>query len=235
MASLKGIDISNNQGSTFSPSLVSCDFVIMKASQGTTFTDGLFETFYSEAGSKLKGAYHYAAGGNAESEAEYFFNIVKSHINDCILALDWEATDNAIFGTSSASSWISSWMNKVKELSGVTPFLYIQGSAIGQSTHTPKWIAAWLTGNRTTGSYPSDEEYESLRAKYGNAVLCQTDVGILNGWSGRLDMDAFYGTETDWKNYASGKETPDPGPSPTTKKKRKLFYIPNVYKNQYRM
>lgn len=234
--SLKGIDISNNQGSSFSPQLVNCDFVIMKASEGNYFTDGLMSQFWEQSGAKLKGLYHYSAGGDAEEEAQYFYNVISDKVGSSILALDWESTNNSVFGTSSASTWITTWMNKVKELTGVTPFLYIQGSAISQSTHTPKWIAAWLTGNRSTGDYPTDDEYASLRARYGNAILCQTDVGILNGWSSRLDMDAFYGTEDDWNEYAKGK-TPTPGPpTPTpTKKRRKLFYIPNVYKNQYRM
>jgi len=66
--SLNGIDISNYQAG-IDLSVVPCDFVIIKATQGTTYTSPSFSKQMSaaDAHGKLTGVYHYINGAGAEA------------------------------------------------------------------------------------------------------------------------------------------------------------------------
>ena len=72
--SMNGIDISNHQKG-LDVSKVPCDFVIMKATEGTTFVDKYCDGFYQQAkriGKKL-GVYHFASGkSSGTAEADFF-------------------------------------------------------------------------------------------------------------------------------------------------------------------
>lgn len=70
--SLNGIDIASYQKSLVPSKMTTADFIIVKATQGTTYTNPNFETHYKQAkaAGKLLGAYHYAAGGDAEEDEE---------------------------------------------------------------------------------------------------------------------------------------------------------------------
>ena len=88
---LKGTDIASYQ-SGMDCSKIEADFVIVKATQGTSYTNPYFAKHYSQAvaAGKLVGAYHYASGGDANAEADFFLRIVGHRAGDCVLCLDWE-------------------------------------------------------------------------------------------------------------------------------------------------
>ena len=58
------------------------DGVIVKATQGTSYVNPCCNNQWDLAGqlSKLRGLYHYAGGGNPESEAQYFINNIKNYV-----------------------------------------------------------------------------------------------------------------------------------------------------------
>ena len=70
---LNGIDISNWQ-SGINLAVVPCDFVVIKATEGTGYVNPDYERAYRQAktAGKCLGIYHYASGGNIQAEAEYF-------------------------------------------------------------------------------------------------------------------------------------------------------------------
>ena len=96
---MKGIDISNWQNG-INLSAVPCDFVIIKATQGTSYVSPDFRRQIEQALSlgKYVGVYHYIGGQGAKSEAEHFVKTVKPYLKRVLLCLDWEKEQNSKFG-----------------------------------------------------------------------------------------------------------------------------------------
>ena len=71
---MNGIDIS--RWNTVDLSKIECDFVIVKATQGTSFVSPTYKQQITQAESlgKLLGVYHYASSGGAVAEAEHFLD-----------------------------------------------------------------------------------------------------------------------------------------------------------------
>lgn len=90
---LNGIDISNHQKG-LNLKDITCDFVICKATEGTTFVDKYCDGFMQQAmklGKKV-GVYHFASGKTTgKAEADFFLKNVQGYIGKAILILDWEA------------------------------------------------------------------------------------------------------------------------------------------------
>ena len=74
---LNGIDISSWQ-SGINLAVVPCDFVVIKATEGTNYVNPDYERAYNQAkaSGKCLGVYHYANGGNIQAEADYFLSNV---------------------------------------------------------------------------------------------------------------------------------------------------------------
>lgn len=130
MADMRGIDVSGWQSPT-----VTCtadyDFAVVKATQGTGFTNGYMTSqarCVQQRGKSL-GFYHYAGGGNATAEADYFVNTVRPYIGRAILVLDWEGYQNAAWGN---SNWVRVFVNRVHARTGVWPLVYTSAAYLYQ-------------------------------------------------------------------------------------------------------
>lgn len=105
---LNGIDISNWQAG-IDLSAVPCDFVISKATEGCWYVSADCARQVEQALSlgKCVGVYHYANGGNAVSEADYFVNNCANWVGKVVWCLDWEQQGNGLAGSgASAQQWI---------------------------------------------------------------------------------------------------------------------------------
>lgn len=96
-SNIKGIDISNNNG-TVNFSAVSADsvkYVYVKATEGETFQDNYMDAFYNgckKYGLKV-GAYHFLVGTSSpEAQARSFFNKIKNYKWDLMPMLDVESS-----------------------------------------------------------------------------------------------------------------------------------------------
>ena len=120
---MNGIDISRWQKG-INLAAVPCDFVIVKATQGTGYVSPEFTKQITQAISlnKLVGIYHYAGGGGAIPEAEHFIDTVRPYIGKAILVLDWEGDQNPNFGN---PDYALAWLNYIKIQTGVLPFIYM--------------------------------------------------------------------------------------------------------------
>lgn len=130
MADMRGIDVSGWQSPT-----VTCtadyDFAVVKATQGTGFTNGYMTSqarCVQQRGKSL-GFYHYAGGGNATAEADYFVNAVRPYLGRAVLVLDWEGYQNAAWGD---SNWVRVFVNRVHERTGVWPLVYTSAAYLYQ-------------------------------------------------------------------------------------------------------
>ncbi|MET7479520.1 glycoside hydrolase family 25 protein [Streptomyces sp. NPDC005648] len=86
---IKGIDVSNFQSETYD--LTDVDFVIVKATQSTNYTNPRHAAQVTRArtNARVVGHYHFLVAGNIQAQAEYFVQHAAPKAGD-ILACDWE-------------------------------------------------------------------------------------------------------------------------------------------------
>ena len=217
---LNGIDIASYQaGLDFSK--VPCDFAIIKATQGTGYTNPDCVRAVEQAMSLGKGVgvYHYISGGNAVAEADFFINSILNWIGKVMICLDWEFDQNSAWGN---ESYLEQVINQVIARTGVPPMIYAPASRYNQVAEVAKrhncglWIAQYADMNPT--GYQNTPWNEGA---YTCAIRQYSGSGRLNGWNGDLDLDKFYGSLDDFrKYYGSSSSAPSKpstsGPSGTT-------------------
>jgi len=198
---MNGIDISGWQ-SGINLSIVSCDFVIIKATQGTNYVNPDFIRAYTQAKSagKCLGLYHYATGEDPILEAEYFLNNIKDYIGEAILCLDWESEQNSQFGTND-KVWCKTWLDYVANKTSSHPLLYISYNTMPKINDIgyELWVAQYANMNNTWYQITPWNE-----GAYKCAIRQYSSCGRLVGFNGPLDLNKFYGGKTEWNNYIKG-------------------------------
>ena len=209
---LDGIDISSYQ-SGIDLTVVPCDFVIIKATQGTGYVNPDCDRAYQQAkrAGKLRGTYHYVGGGNAVAEADYYANNIKGYLKDGLLAIDWEAEQNSAWGN---EAYLEQLVRRVIERTGVKPLIYSMASRYAQVAAVAKkldcglWIAEYADMNPT--GYQAHPWREGA---YAGAIRQYTSTGRLNGWGGNLDLNIAYMTRDQWAKYVNPGGKPAPAPA----------------------
>lgn len=170
--------------------------VIVKATQGTGYVNPMCNHQWELAGQlgKLRALYHYAGGGNPESEAQYFIKNIKNYVGQGILILDWESYQNASWGN---TSWALRFATEVHRLTGVWPLIYVQESALWQVANCAKYCGAWVA------------KYASMNWNswtLPNMSVSSGAFGVLTGWQftgGDMDRSIFYIDAAAWKKIAN--------------------------------
>lgn len=216
--SLKGIDIASYQAN-LDAGKVAGDFVIVKATEGTGYINPFCDKHYQQAkaaGKKL-GVYHFARNtqNSAEAEAKHFVDNIKGYIKQAIMVLDWED------GTGDVA-WAKAWLDKVHELTGVKPMIYMSESVV--NSHDWSSVVAgdyglWVAKYRDMAAdfnYDMSQAGTAPSVKYwkGYAMWQWTSSGRLDGYDGNLDCNEFYGDKGAWDKYAGGSAVPVPTPPP---------------------
>lgn len=172
------------------------DGVIVKATQGTSYVNPRCNHQWDLAGQlgKLRGLYHYAGGGNPESEAQYFINNIKNYVGQGILILDWESYQNASWGN---SSWALRFVTEVHRLTGVWPLIYVQESALWQVANCAQYCGVWVAkyASMTWNSWTLP-----------NMNVSSGAFSALTGWQftgGDMDRSIFYLTKEAWMKIAN--------------------------------
>lgn len=220
-AAMNGIDVSRWQ-SDINLYNVDADFVIVKATEGSGYTS---PTFKSQADATLNsgkklGLYHYMTYMTpADQQAEYFCNVVGDYIGDAILVLDFEST--AVNG---GSGFALEFLQRVEEITGVKPLVYTSQSVTRSLDWTNVvnngyglWVARYPLGYTNTG-YRNDLSYGPVGYWDTVAMFQYTSSGRIAGYSGNLDLDIFYGNESQWDAYATanGVVPPQENETPST-------------------
>lgn len=207
---MRGIDISKWQ-SGIDLSAVNADFVIVKATEGIGYVDKSCDGFFQKAlslGKKL-GFYHFARPTNDPvREADFFYNNCRGYFGKGIPILDWES------GNTSNVAWAKRWLDRVYQLSGVKPVIYMSESVVNANNWSAVaaadyglWVAKYRDNN-------PDYNYNMANAGSRPKVkwwpfYCMwqwTSSGRLNGYNGNLDCNVFYGDAATWDKYV-GKST----------------------------
>lgn len=210
--SMKGIDISNWQAG-IDLNALDYDFVMMKATQGTRYVSPDFARQYQQAkeAGKLLGIYHYASGGGAVSEADFFLETIQDCIGEAILVLDWESGDNDAWNQGPA--YAKQFLDRVYEKTTVRALMYMSKSVCEQydwsaiAQNHGLWVAQY--GDNTTIDYQEkpwtdENKYGAWR---GPIIFQYSSVGRLDGYEENLDLNIAYMDAVAWDKYA-GKYAP---------------------------
>lgn len=207
--SMNGIDVSGWQKG-INLSKVPADFVIIKATQGTSFINSDCDRAYQQAkaAGRLLGVYHYFSGGDPAKEAEHFVNNIKGYIGDAILVLDWEGEQNAKFSQGPAVA--KPFLDKVRDLTGVKPLIYMSKSVCRQHNWAAVakeyglWVAQYANNNTTGYQANPWTDAKGFGAWGAPAIFQYSSHGRLSGYNGNLDINIAYMDAAAWKAYAKG-------------------------------
>lgn len=216
---LYGIDIANYQASLVPSKMSTTDFIIVKATGGTGYKNECFKGHADatiKAG-KLLGCYHFAKDGYAATtavkEADAFIEAVKNYVGKATFWLDYEADALAAYDV----AWCKAWLDRVKSKTGITAGIYMSKgecrvndwSSVVNAGY-PLWVAQYA--NYETMGYEPDPWTDpyGCGAWKSPTIFQYTSMGSVKGYSGRLDLDIFYGTKSDWQKLAGIKATPTP-------------------------
>lgn len=172
--------------------------VIVKATQGTTYVNPKCNHQWDLAGQlgKLRGIYHYAGGGNPETEANFFINNIKNYVGKGILILDWEKRQNDSWGN---TSWCLRFVKEVHRLTGVYPLLYVQESAVWQVANCAALCGLW------GAKYP----YVTHGWTVPNMSFATGAYKVLTGWQftgSDMDRSIWYLDAAGWNRLAQPNE-----------------------------
>lgn len=186
---VKGIDVSNNNGS-IDWSKVKKDgyqFAYIKASEGTNFKDTLFGSNVEKAKKAgiHTGAYHFGrpsgSPDDGEEEAKLFISMMDKADTDLLPALDLEATK---LNTEQTAKWVDSFISYVKKQTGKDVIIYTglwfvdqyQGLSEKLSKY-PLWVSYYKE------SAPPDNGWDNW------TIWQYTSKGDVSGISGKADLN----------------------------------------------
>lgn len=185
-----GIDISSHQGG-LNVGAIWADFVIVKATEDDDYENpykGSQANATLGAGKRL-GFYHFARPGDAQEQARYFVDAVRGYVGKATLWLDWEAD-----AVPQGPGWAKAFLDTVRSLTGSTPGIYMNGSAVNGydwsavAREYPLWYAGGPDYSDYGTSY-SDPAVPSV-SYWGSPLIHQyTEDGRLPGYSGTLDLN----------------------------------------------
>lgn len=199
--SLNGIDISSWQEGINISELATTDFVIVKATQGTSYVNPFFKEHYeaARAAGKLLGTYHYIEGGNAQAEALHFYNNVKGCIGEAVLCLDWEGNQNSAWGD---TAYLEQVVTHVINYTGVKPLIYCSYSSYPWEVASRNDCGAWVA---QYANYSETDYQESPwnEGAYSCAIRQYSSTGRIQGYGGNLDLNKAYMGAEAWGKYAT--------------------------------
>lgn len=197
---MNGIDISNWQKG-IDLSVVPCDFVIAKATQGTSYVSPDFHRQIKQAKScgKLIGAYHYIDGSGAEAEADHFIKTISPYLKEILICADWESNSNKAFGT---DDYLRRFCQRIINKTNIRPIIYSYKAAypftLAKELNSGPWVAQYANNNQT--GYQDTPWNEG---SYSCVIRQYSSNGRLSGFAGNLDLDKAYIDKKQWMTYCA--------------------------------
>lgn len=195
---MQGIDISGWQAG-IDLAKVPCDFVIVKATQGTGYVSESCDAQVQQAISLGKpfGFYHYVNGSGAQAEADFFVDNCTGYFGKGIPCIDWESDENSAWGN---TDYLKQLVQRVIDRTGVKPLIYASASPfpwdVAQALDCGAWVAQYADNNAT--GYQNSPWNEGA---YECAIRQYSSNGRLDGYSGSLDLDKAYMDADGWARY----------------------------------
>jgi GH25 family lysozyme M1 (1,4-beta-N-acetylmuramidase) len=180
-------------------------FVIIKATEGTTYTNSYYadDSTQARAHGMIVGAYHflrYTATGAAQ--AQHFLDAIGGTVptGDLPAMLDVENTGDSATAAQRVTI-MRDWLDAVETATGRKPMIYsgawywgpYLGTPTGFSDHPLVWAAYTTACPQIPDDFPGLAMWQY-----------KGDTGVTPGISGACDQDQFYGTEADLLALAGG-------------------------------
>lgn len=214
--SLNGIDISSHQAGINISKLTTTDFVIVKATQGTTYVNPCFEKHYNEAkkAGKLLGTYHYFGGNDPVKEADFYIKTVGKRVGEGILVLDWEGYQNSSFAKGPSVAW--KFLQRVHDKTGIWPMIYMSKSVTRSynwstvAKYCGLWVAQYANSNRTNYQSKPWTDSKGTGAWPTVAIHQYSSKGKITGYTPTIDINIAYLSDGSWKLYANPRKQEQP-------------------------
>lgn len=179
------------------------DFAIVKATEGTYYTNPYFRTDYSHSrqAGLVRGSYHFARPGyplrtTAEAQADFYLSKLGDTVSTASTlppALDLEVTGGLSRGA--LVTWAQLFLLRVREATARTPILYTYPSFWSAALNDPAALARyplWMASYDGAPSTPS--------------TLWQFTPGAkVTGIRGNVDMSRLTAPTTAWSTMSDGR------------------------------
>ena len=195
---LNGYDLSSHNTTTQVATALASDFVILKATEGISYTwsDGPAVAAKARAAGKLVGWYHFARPefNGPEAEARYFISTAKALPGEALI-LDFEPSDIQ----PAYPAWVTAFANAIETWTGAPCWFYTnqyQGNAMVKLA--------------------SPEDRDALHAMPLWKAYYQASIGDLMGWpdwtcwqktSTPFDTNEFNGDAAKWRALGVPEDT----------------------------
>ncbi len=186
---VRGVDVSHHNGSIDWDAVATEDgmrFVFIKATEGTTLVDGMYQEnrTAARAAGLMVGAYHFlTTASDAESQFDNFRRVVKKEDIDLVPVLDAERmTKGHPMSDADYVRHVGKWIGLCKEHYGVAPILYCSRD------HYRKYFKSrfkdclfWCGDVDATRGYVDAEPW----------IIWQESIRECSGSPSRLDIDVL--------------------------------------------
>src|SRR5450631_2721781 len=159
VAPLEGLDVSRWQATINWPMVKAAgkQFVVMKATEGTSYVDPMYAT--NRAGAMSVGipmaAYHFASPDTSPNEAvleaDHYVAVAHLTSGNLLPALDLEQTGG--LAPAALQVWVRSWLDEVTLKLGIRPMIYVSpnfwnlrmanNTSIPVAGYRTLWVANW--------------------------------------------------------------------------------------------
>lgn len=182
--------------------------VILKATEGYGYTDKSCDTKYQIArnAGKLIGVYHFARPdlnpNDVIAEADWFLDQTKGYWYEAILCLDWEA------GDTTNVLWAKFWLDRVFEVTGVKPLIYMSASVLKKADWSMVVNAGyglWIAGYPAKYNVSNPPRTDGSDIPYDITPWQYLAIWQYSSSLGALDRNIAYMDVTGWHKYAGVK------------------------------
>jgi lysozyme len=193
---IKGIDVSHWQNDIDWKKVAKdgVEFAILKATEAVGYVDPKLEENYKEARKQgiLLGFYHFARGGDAHQEADFFLSKIPKLQRGEFLVLDYEI--NIV----KEVEWCRKFLDRVFDRTGIRPILYTNEARVTSINwqyvidgNYGLWVAKYGVNNGDLGKKPNIGQWPF-------AVIWQyTSKGKVDGIEGNVDLNMAFADDVD--------------------------------------
>lgn len=194
---MQGIDISSYQaGIDVTSGAVPLDFVIVKATQGSTYVnpDCVRAVEQALAAGKCAGVYHYIDGSGAQVEADRFYDQCAGWNGRVMWCVDWESGSNTAWGD---LGYLEQFCRRLAGRCGHRLMLYASSAVfpwqLCETLGMGRWVAQYADMGPT-----GYQDHPWGEGSYQCDIRQYSATGRLPGWAGDLDLDLAYITREQW-------------------------------------
>ncbi len=213
MATVPGIDVSYWDSGVDWPKVRATGqrFVIVKATEGITYTDPTFAGNWSGAKTAglLRGAYHFFhCNVDAAKQADYFIKAVKATNDNGELPMTLDLETNDGLTSAKIVPMVKTWLDAVESAFGRKPIIYsgqffLQSYLSVTGGGPPPWAKdhpLWLA--QYPNQYTPEMQPTLPRGWFKWTIWQYSDKGDVNGINAKADMDLFNGALQDLYAFA---------------------------------